>query len=121
MKFKLDENFRPKAADIFHEYGFDAETVNSEKLSGCTDLILHDRCRKEKRCLVTMDLDFSDVIRFPPEKSHGIVIIRMVKQVSSSGLENLIRQFLDHVKVETVGNRLWIVEPGRIRIHDSEK
>ena len=44
----------------------DANTVVDQGLKGCTDGELYDHCRIEKRCLVTLDIDFSDVLRFPP-------------------------------------------------------
>ena len=35
--------------------GHDAQTVLQESLSGATDRQIYDACRRERRCLVTLD------------------------------------------------------------------
>ena len=65
MKFKLDENFGTRPQRIFRDAGYDVATVREEELQGSTDLRIYEVCRSENRCLVTLDLDFADVVRFP--------------------------------------------------------
>jgi predicted nuclease of predicted toxin-antitoxin system len=77
-------------------------------------------CCSEQRCLVTLDLDFADVMRFPPAKGHGIVVIRIPRNPSLRLLEQLVRQFLQALTQMSVEKRLWIVKVGRIRVHQSE-
>jgi predicted nuclease of predicted toxin-antitoxin system len=120
MKFKLDENFGVRTRHIFRSLGHDVQTVRDEGLQGCSDQTLFDVAGKEKRCLVTLDLDFSDVLRFPPETSSGIVILRIPQNPTLPLLEQLVRQFLRALEGMSVDGRLWIVEIGRIRIHQSE-
>ena len=69
---------------------------------------------------VTLDRDFSDVTRFPAKESFGIVVIRLPRNPSLSLLESLIEQFLRFLKECPVQGQLWIVEPGRIRIHQRD-
>lgn len=117
MKFKLDENFGKRIKELFVEQGYDTETVFDEKLQGSDDKILFDICVEEKRCLVTLDLDFSDVVNFPPEDTGGIVVIRAAAQLSFQLINLLVKQFLKAVQSEDLTGKLWIVEPNRIRIH----
>jgi len=42
------------------------ETIAQEKLSGTSDERLFEICIAEGRCLISLDLDFADVVRFPP-------------------------------------------------------
>jgi hypothetical protein len=69
-------------------------------------------------------LDFSDVLRFPPQKTGGIVIIRLPRNPSIDLLEKVIQQFLNTIQQSpdelAIEKKLWIVELGRIRIHQSE-
>jgi hypothetical protein len=67
-----------------------------------------------------LDLDFSDVTRFPPAKTGGIVVIRVPRNPSLTLLEQLIHQFLQSLTQMSVEKKLWIVEIGRIRVHQSE-
>ena len=119
MKFKLDENFGTRSQNIFKESGLNVETVSSENLNGVSDKELYLHCRTEKRCLVTLDKDFSDVINFNPKDLSGIVVIRMPINPSIIQLENLIKQFITALETNTLENHLWIIEPGRIRIRTS--
>jgi len=117
MKFKLDENFGTRTQHIFRDAGHDIHTVRDERLQGCPDANLFKICRAEQRCLVTLDMDFSDVTRFPPEQTGGIAVIRVPRNPSLALLEKLARQFLNSLSQMSIEKQLWIIEPGRIRIH----
>lgn len=120
MKFKLDENFGTRTQEIFRSLGHDVETVRSQNLQGCSDQHLFEVCCTENRCLVTLDLDFADVVRFPPSQSSGIVVIRVPHNPSLALLEQMARQFLRTAAQFKLESRLLIVEVGRIRIHESD-
>lgn len=120
MKFKLDENFGTRTQQLFRAEGHDVETVKDEGLQGCPDNQLYQKCCEENRCLVSLDLDFADITRFQPHKTSGIVIIRIPQNPSFTVLEQLIRQFLKSLSKMSVENSLWIVEMGRIRVHQPE-
>lgn len=120
MNFKLDENFGKRTQHLFKAAGHDVRTVTSQGLSGSSDQRLYEVCSVEKRCLITLDLDFADVTRFSPSESSGIVVIRVPRNPSVALLEQLINQFLKAVIQMPIEKRLWIVEPGRIRVHQSE-
>ncbi len=77
MKFKLDENFGTRTQNLFRTAGHDVQTVLDEGLQGISDQNLYEICCAEQRCLITFDLDFADVIRFPADRSSGIAIIRV--------------------------------------------
>lgn len=120
MRFKLDENFGTRTQELFKSYGHDVQTVRSQGIQGCNDKKLYDVCAAEKRCLVTLDLDFSDIIRFSPSQTEGIAIIRVPKNPSLPLLEQLIKQLLKALYTRPIVNNLWIIEAGRIRIHQLE-
>lgn len=82
MKFKLDENFGTRTQRIFRAAGHDVQTVRDEGLQGSSDQHLYDVCRFEQRCLVTLDLDFADTIRFQPVQGAGIAVIRLPRNPS---------------------------------------
>ena len=120
MKFKLDENLGMRLQEIFKEYGHDVETVVSEGLQGCADSKLFLTCGEEQRCLVTLDLDFSDIYRFSPEKTAGIIVARVPHNPSLELLEMLAINILETLKKIPLEKKLWVVEVGRIRIHDEK-
>ena len=120
MRFKLDENLGTRTQQLFRTHEHDAQTARSEGLQGASDQRVYEACRIEQRCLVTLDLDFADVIRFPPDQASGIVVIRIPRNPSLAVLELLVGQFLLALTQMSVGKRLWIIEPGRIRIHETD-
>jgi predicted nuclease of predicted toxin-antitoxin system len=118
MKWKLDENLGYRTVHLFLKAGHDAETVLQEELSGASDQTLFEVCVREDRCLVTLDMDFADVLRFPPHRTAGIAVLRLPKNPSLRLLETLAADMLKVLASEPIRGRLWIVEPGRLRIHD---
>ena len=119
MRFKLDENFGDRSAHLFPKAGHDAETVLKEGLGGASDELIFERCIRENRCLLSLDLDFADVVRFPPHKTAGIAVLRLPKGASLSLLEKFVSDLLSMLDAEPITGRLWIVEAGRIRVHES--
>lgn len=117
MKLKLDENVDPRAVAILRTAGHDVATVPDERLSGQPDTVIETACRREARCLVTLDLDFANVLAYPPERCSGLVVLRHPKP-TAAGLLNLVRQFAAWLERENPERRLWIVEPGRLRVHE---
>jgi predicted nuclease of predicted toxin-antitoxin system len=120
MRFKLDENFGTRTTRLFAQAGHDVQTVRQERLEGANDELIFKRCCDEERCLVTLDLDFANVLRFPPQTSSGIVVVRVPRNPGLLLLEDLIRQFLNALEQTAIGKSLWIVETGRIRIHQTQ-
>jgi predicted nuclease of predicted toxin-antitoxin system len=118
VEFKLDENFGHTIQRLFLDQGHDCVTVREEHLAGASDDEVLKAACNEKRVLVTMDYDFSNVLRYPPHQTSGIVVINAPGRASIMLLKNIITLMLDAISVERVRGRLWIVEPGRIREHE---
>jgi predicted nuclease of predicted toxin-antitoxin system len=121
MKWKLDENFGSRAAHLLRAAGHDAETVLQESLSGASDEALFRACVSEGRILLTLDIDFADVFRFPPHETAGIAVLRLPKQPSLALMESTVANLLRFLSSEPIQGRLWIVEPGRVRVHDDTR
>jgi predicted nuclease of predicted toxin-antitoxin system len=66
VKFKLDENLSPTLAGVFLAAGHEAHSVLEQKLGGASDPRVIETCRLENRSLITLDLDFANIRRYPP-------------------------------------------------------
>jgi predicted nuclease of predicted toxin-antitoxin system len=115
MKFKIDENLPAEVADLLRQSGYEAATVQEQRLGGKADSVIASICRQEGRVLVTLDMDFGDIRVYPPEQFSGLVILRLRRQDKPQVLQvftRLIRAFSS----EPLEGHLWIVEEERIRI-----
>lgn len=117
MKLKLDENIGRRGLELLRSAGHDVMTVREQSLQGTKDEALFQICAAEGRALVTLDRDFGQVLRFPPEKSAGVVILDTGPRATPQGLLDRMHDFLATLAAQPLDGKLWIVEPGRVRIH----
>lgn len=115
MKFKLDENLSPSLSALFAAAAHDAHSVVEQALGGQPDERVIDVCRREQRALVTLDLDFANILAYPPASTAGIVVLRLPNQAHVT-VEAAIGRALELLSREPVLRMLWIVEENRIRI-----
>lgn len=64
-----------------------------------------------------MDLDFADIVNFPPSQTQGIIVLRIARQDKTTVLSTFcnIIQVLD---IEPLEHKLWIVEESRYRVRE---
>lgn len=118
MKFKLDENLGWLGKSLLEADGHDVMTVAEQRLSGVSDAQLYEVCRDEERILVTLDRDFELTLRFPPEDTAGIVVLDCRGRLSPRMITSRLTEFATLLKIRPIDRELWIVEPGRVRIHE---
>ena len=118
MRFKLDENLGISSWDLLRAAGHDVSTVPEEDLGGSPDRSIFEVCQREQRALVTLDRDFGQVLRFPPHESHGIVVLALRSHPTLEEVSARVADLIAALKSRPLGKELWIVEAGRVRIHE---
>jgi predicted nuclease of predicted toxin-antitoxin system len=117
LKLKLDENIGRRGHELLVATGHDVLTVLDQQLHGVSDEDLFEICAQEGRAIITLDRDFGQVLRFPPEKSAGIIILDLGPRVTHEGLLQRLRNFVSLAESQSATGALWIVEASRVRIH----
>ena len=120
MKLKLDENLGLRGQSILRAEDHDVSTVFQQQLQSASDEVLADVCAKEQRILLTLDLDFANPLRFPPVNTPGIAVLRVTGKPSNDLLLHLVQTFAIALRTMDITGKLWVVEPGRIRIHQND-
>lgn len=120
MKIKLDENLGRRCADLLRKAGHDVATVPEQRLCSSSDRQLIDVCRDEARCLLTMDLDFGNPLRFQPANYPGIIVLRLPSRVEPEHLLRALVLLITHLGHAEVAGKLWIVEVDRVREYQPE-
>jgi predicted nuclease of predicted toxin-antitoxin system len=116
MRFKLDENADPRWRTPLEETGHHVSTVSEEHLQGSEDRAIAITCKDKALCLITVDLGFAQILEYPPNDYPGIIVLRHPTP-TLNGMKQLVRQVAVALETRSPHGRLWIVEPGRIRVH----
>jgi hypothetical protein len=117
MKIKLDENIGRRGLELLRLAGHDVMTVRDQNLQGARDETLFRVCAGEDRVLITLDHDFGQVLRFPPERGGGLVVLEPGARITPRSLLDRLQDFLILARERSPKGALWIVEPGRVRVH----
>ena len=93
MRIKLDENLPVGLALPLKDLGHDVHTAHQEHLAGHPDKDIWEAAQKERRFLITQDLDFSNSWQFTPGSHCGILLVRSPNRSSLiARIQALFRQ-----------------------------
>jgi hypothetical protein len=112
-----DENIGRCGVELLTWAGHDVMTVRVQNIHGVSDETLFNVRANKDRVLIILDHDFGQAPRFPPESGAGLIILEPGARVTPRSLLDRLRYFLALADVRSPSGTLWIVEPGRVRVH----
>jgi predicted nuclease of predicted toxin-antitoxin system len=120
VRLKLDENLGMRTAEFFRSAGHDVTTLPNQNLYSSSDKNLLETCRVEKRCLVTLDLEFGNPLLFKPSEYEGIAVLRLPSKPTPDDLQRAIRTLIGGLARKEIRGKLWIIQRARIREYQPE-
>lgn len=121
MRLKLDENLGIRYADLLRSADHNVTTVAEQNLCSSTDEKFLETCKAEKRCLVTLDLEFANPIIFKPAETEGIAVLRLPLKPTPDDLLDTIRTLIGGLSQKEIRGKLWIIQRAKIREYQPEE
>ena len=115
-RFLVDEDLPRSLARELRTSGADARDVRDVGLRGKADRAVFEFAVANHLVLLTADLGFANILRFPPGSHAGIAVARFPDELPTSAMNASIRAALDGISDEDLAGSLLIIEAGRIRL-----
>jgi predicted nuclease of predicted toxin-antitoxin system len=115
IKFLVDEDLPRSITDELRKAGFKCFDVQDIGLRGSKDIIIFKWAQENGCIILSGDLGFSNIFRFPLGTHKGIVIARFPNELSTKKLNKILVDAIIGTREDLSGN-LIIIEPDRIRI-----
>jgi predicted nuclease of predicted toxin-antitoxin system len=114
MKFLVDMPLSPRLAKWLTEHGHDAVHVSDVGMERARDEEILGLAAKEKRVLVTADLDYPRLLAIVESEGPGLVLFRGGNYSEEEARERL-RRALEAISHEDFPTSICVIEKHRIR------
>jgi predicted nuclease of predicted toxin-antitoxin system len=120
MKLKLDENLSRHLKRSLSALHHDVSTAGEEGLLSKPDSVVAAAAKSADRVLVTLDVEFGNLAKYPPGKHPGIIFFRP-KSLGPLTVNNFIEELFRQTELESLKGCLVVVDPNRTRVRWPEK
>jgi predicted nuclease of predicted toxin-antitoxin system len=120
MKLKLDENLSRHLKPPLTRLGHDVLTAADENLLSCSDTEIAAAALREERMLLTLDVEFADLRKYPPGSHPGIILFRP-PSFGPLSVNKFIADFVTSADLSKLTSCVAIVDPVNVRIRSPEK
>jgi hypothetical protein len=116
-RFLVDASLPRAVAGRIRALGFEATDVREIGLGTASDVVIAQYAREHRLCLVTRDRDFGNIVNYPPEQYHGLVVIDAPDGAGRAVVLEMIDGFAKNVAVMSqLDGRLAVVDVRRVRL-----
>lgn len=114
--FLIDEDLPRSTAKALRNVGHVAFDGRDMGLRGKDDEEVFAYAQSHQLTLITADLGFANLLRFPLGTHAGIVVLRVPNEVSPTSLNRVLTAAITSLGDDELSGALLIVELGRLRI-----
>jgi predicted nuclease of predicted toxin-antitoxin system len=115
MKLKLDENLSRHLKPALIALGHDVLTAADEDLLSRPDVEVAAGAAREGCILLTLDVEFADLRKYPPGSHPGIVLFRPVS-LGPLSVNHFVENFVRSTDLSALSACIAVVEPQAIRV-----
>lgn len=116
MAFLLDANIPYSAKHHLTIIGQAVQHVRDIGLESADDIIILEAAKQRQAVLITRDLDFSNIIQFPPQSHSGILVLRLSPTAVAADIIRAILHTVQTIDVHELQGVLAVTDGQRIRI-----
>lgn len=114
-KFLADECLGLPTILLLRRLGYSVVAVPEINLAGKPDFEILKSAVKEKRVLVTEDIDFGNITLYPPKFHAGIILLRFRRKLESD-IHNTLTVLLGELRPADFNKTLIIVDADKYRL-----
>lgn len=114
MKLFADESVWEITRAFVRQLGHDLATVEERGLAGAADEMVLSQALAEDRVLLSRDLDFSNILLYPPLNHLGIIVLR-IKPHTTDSVHRILSSVLAYFTQEPIQKTLVIVDHNKFR------
>ncbi|MCA2618703.1 MULTISPECIES: DUF5615 family PIN-like protein [unclassified Microcystis] len=115
MKFLGDMSISPRTIALLREQGYDAIHLIEENLEKMTDQNILDKARQEERILLTVDLDFAQLLAISGDSLPSVILFRL-GNVSREVVNRRLLAILNNYATELTNGLIISVTDVSIRL-----
>ena len=119
MKLKLDENLSRHLKPILIGLGHDVLTAADEDLLSRPDVEVAACAAREGRILLSLDIEFADLRKYPPGSHPGIILFRPAS-LGPLSVNRFVERFVRSTDLSALSGCVAVVEPQSIRVRQPE-
>jgi len=116
LKFLVDEDMPKSTTQTLRSIGFETFDVRDVALRGKSDDEIFAFAQGNRAVLVTADMGFGNLLRYPLGSHAGIIIVHYPNEMSNVVVNDNLREACASLSENEIRGNLVILEPGRIRI-----
>lgn len=120
-RFLIDEDLPRSIAETIKRIGHEALDSRDLGLRGKTDREVFAYAQKKRAILLTADLGFASMVRFPLGTHRGIVVLRNTYRLTTPTLQKVLSDGLRALSEPDFAGTLIIISPEKIRIRRKDK
>jgi predicted nuclease of predicted toxin-antitoxin system len=120
MKLKLDENLSRHLKPLLINQGYDTLTTADENLLSRPDTEIARAAAAEQRMLLTLDVQFADLRKYPPGSHPGIILFCPLS-LGPLWVNRFVADFMQSADLGALAGCVAVVEPSRVRVRRPEQ